>query len=85
MNFHDDGEHGLGPVVASLSLGADAVMSFRPKEKRCWGGKKKQESTEPISRGPKAVLAIKLRHGDICVMEVRPSPSLSSPCLNALY
>lgn len=34
MNFHDDGEHGLGPVVSSLSLGGSASMHFRPKVKR---------------------------------------------------
>ncbi|KZO98787.1 hypothetical protein CALVIDRAFT_596408, partial [Calocera viscosa TUFC12733] len=27
--YHDDGEDGLGPVVASLSLGSPALMSFR--------------------------------------------------------
>ncbi|GAA5863860.1 hypothetical protein JCM3774_001180 [Rhodotorula dairenensis] len=32
MNYHDDGERGLGPFVASISLGSDAVMSFRRKE-----------------------------------------------------
>lgn len=29
--FHDDGEKGLGPTVATYSLGADANMSFRMK------------------------------------------------------
>ncbi|EJU04130.1 hypothetical protein DACRYDRAFT_105197 [Dacryopinax primogenitus] len=33
MAYHDDGEPGLGPVVASLSLGSPAVMSFRAKRK----------------------------------------------------
>lgn len=31
MSWHDDGEVGLGPVVASLSLGSSATMSWRPK------------------------------------------------------
>ncbi|KAK4047680.1 hypothetical protein OIO90_006109 [Microbotryomycetes sp. JL221] len=31
MSYHDDGEVGLGPVVASLSLGSDATMDFRRK------------------------------------------------------
>ncbi|KAI9756288.1 MAG: hypothetical protein M1815_003872 [Lichina confinis] len=31
MNYHDDGEYGLGPTVATMSLGGDAVMSFRMK------------------------------------------------------
>ncbi|GAA5943263.1 hypothetical protein JCM3775_004554 [Rhodotorula graminis] len=34
MNYHDDGEAGLGQYVASLSLGSDAVMSFRAKVKK---------------------------------------------------
>ncbi|CAO1622004.1 unnamed protein product [Parajaminaea phylloscopi] len=34
MNYHDDGEPGLGPVVSSLSLGTvPATMSFRLKKK----------------------------------------------------
>lgn len=31
MSYHDDGERGVGPIVASLSLGSDATMSFRAK------------------------------------------------------
>ncbi|PWN41219.1 hypothetical protein IE81DRAFT_348566 [Ceraceosorus guamensis] len=38
MNYHDDGEPGLGPVVASLSLGVTATMSFRLKAKYARGG-----------------------------------------------
>ncbi|KAM0753582.1 hypothetical protein T439DRAFT_158525 [Meredithblackwellia eburnea MCA 4105] len=34
MNFHDDGEKGLGPVVSTMSMGCDAIMSFREKAKR---------------------------------------------------
>lgn len=33
MNFHDDGEPGLGPTVSTLSLGVEAKMIFRLKEK----------------------------------------------------
>lgn len=33
MNYHDDGEPGLGPLVSSLSLGEEAIMSFRLKAK----------------------------------------------------
>lgn len=29
--YHDDGERGLGQFVASVSLGSDAIMSFRSK------------------------------------------------------
>ncbi|GAA6045880.1 hypothetical protein NBRC10513_005284 [Rhodotorula toruloides] len=41
MNYHDDGERGLGPYVASVSLGSDALMTFRAKGKkktRAFGG-----------------------------------------------
>ncbi|KAI9884066.1 MAG: hypothetical protein M1823_004156 [Watsoniomyces obsoletus] len=37
MGYHDDGEPGLGPTVASLSLGADATMSWRMKKTPYWG------------------------------------------------
>ena len=32
MGFHTDGEQGLGPVVASLSMGSPAIMKFRTME-----------------------------------------------------
>ncbi|GAA5976239.1 hypothetical protein JCM10908_005427 [Rhodotorula pacifica] len=32
LQYHDDGERGLGPFVASISLGSDAMMSFRRKD-----------------------------------------------------
>lgn len=34
MGFHTDGERGLGPVVASLSMGSPAIMKFRTMEDR---------------------------------------------------
>lgn len=37
INFHDDGEKGLGETVATLSLGNSATMSFRVKEKHYTG------------------------------------------------
>ena len=54
LQYHDDGEKELGPTVATLSLGGDATMMFRPKAKK---------PTELP-----AVLCITLRHGDIVVM-----------------
>ncbi|GAA5960144.1 hypothetical protein JCM21900_002419 [Sporobolomyces salmonicolor] len=62
MNYHDDGEKGLGPIVASVSFGADAIMSFRPKAKKAQGAKKKVDivPATPIPVGPttdKAALA----------------------------
>src|SRR5439155_24678245 len=34
MSWHDDGEKGVGPVIAALSLGSDAEMKFRQKPKK---------------------------------------------------
>ena len=34
MGYHTDGERGLGPVVASLSMGSPAIMKFRTLEDR---------------------------------------------------
>ncbi|KAF2134941.1 hypothetical protein P153DRAFT_305883, partial [Dothidotthia symphoricarpi CBS 119687] len=31
INYHDDGEHGLGPTIATLSLGAPGTMRIRLK------------------------------------------------------
>lgn len=31
MAWHDDGEQGVGPIIASLSMGSTAYMSFRRK------------------------------------------------------
>ncbi|WVQ73812.1 hypothetical protein IAR50_003393 [Cryptococcus sp. DSM 104548] len=59
MGYHDDGEPGLGPVVASLSLGSSAIMSFRPKS----GGREKQRGNPDVS------LSITLSHGDFMIME----------------
>ncbi|TYJ58787.1 hypothetical protein B9479_000623 [Cryptococcus floricola] len=57
MGYHDDGEPGLGPVVASLSLGSSAIMSFRPKP-----GEKQRGN-------PDVALNITLSHGDFMIME----------------
>ncbi|GAA5892509.1 hypothetical protein JCM5296_006150 [Sporobolomyces johnsonii] len=84
MNYHDDGEKGLGPIVASVSLGADAIMSFRPKAKKTRGSKKKvvvppvvpvpagpatDEAATAATKKPLAVLKLRLRHGHVMIME----------------
>ncbi|GEM06873.1 hypothetical protein Rt10032_c02g0890 [Rhodotorula toruloides] len=92
MNYHDDGERGLGPYVASLSLGSDALMTFRAKGKkktRAFGGgagrtgKKAPAATateeaveeeeegdgKKADRGKRIVCKMRLRHGDVMVME----------------
>ncbi|KZS98688.1 hypothetical protein SISNIDRAFT_448982 [Sistotremastrum niveocremeum HHB9708] len=53
MMFHSDDEPGLGPIVASISMGSRARMEFRGKQKI--GGKKK-------------VLSFDIDHGDVVVM-----------------
>ncbi|EGO00089.1 hypothetical protein SERLA73DRAFT_122178 [Serpula lacrymans var. lacrymans S7.3] len=58
MSFHSDSEKGLGPVVASLSLGSTAYMHFRTR-------KLKQQ----LESHKQNVLTLVLRHGDVLVME----------------
>jgi len=60
MAFHSDAERGLGPTVASLSLGASAYMHFRVHNHFV------KELSEDCSR---EVLSLYLRHGDVVVME----------------
>ncbi|KAI0785683.1 hypothetical protein C8Q75DRAFT_828746 [Abortiporus biennis] len=60
MAYHSDAERGLGPVVASLSLGASAYMHFRLHS---------QYSNEVPNPSARIVLSLFLRHGDIMVME----------------
>jgi hypothetical protein len=63
LQYHTDGESTLGPTVATLSLGASAVMHFRPM------GKSKIGKESKNSRGTKRdVLNIPLQHGDMIVM-----------------
>ncbi|KAI6047159.1 hypothetical protein EDC04DRAFT_2557109 [Pisolithus marmoratus] len=58
MSFHSDDEKGLGPVVASLSLGAPAVMHFR------------HHTTAAGPNQPnEIVMSLNLRHGNVLVME----------------
>lgn len=37
INYHDDGEHGLGPTIATLSLGAPGSMRVRMKARHYHG------------------------------------------------
>lgn len=63
INYHDDGEKELGSTIATLSLGASALMRFRPKRTAELGA----PSTN--LRGTKThALQLKLKHGDIVVM-----------------
>ncbi|THH31340.1 hypothetical protein EUX98_g2852 [Antrodiella citrinella] len=60
MAFHSDAERGLGPTVASLSLGASAYMHFRQHAHFV------KELPKDCSR---EVLSLYLKHGDVVVME----------------
>ncbi|KAI5817650.1 hypothetical protein BZA77DRAFT_366057 [Pyronema omphalodes] len=55
MNYHQDGERGLGPTVASISLGCPAEMSFRVKK-------------TTNSKASKPCLKLMLHHGDVMIM-----------------
>jgi len=44
QQFHDDGENGLGPTVATFSLGAPAVMTFRMKAKYWCGARQRSKN-----------------------------------------
>ncbi|OCB90685.1 hypothetical protein A7U60_g2120 [Sanghuangporus baumii] len=56
MSYHTDDEKGLGPVVASLSLGSVAHMHFRHRRTATNASIEKQ-------------LSVVLRHGDVLAME----------------
>ncbi|KAM0790519.1 hypothetical protein ACM66B_003390 [Microbotryomycetes sp. NB124-2] len=86
MSFHDDGEVGLGPIVASMSLGSDADMTFRRKlEKKSpqkkhgdrAGAEFDGETPAVVIQGKKKkkqrtwCLRTTLRHGDFLIMEGR--------------
>ena len=65
MSWHDDGEPGLGPVVASLSLGSTATMEWRIKSDRVapnTGYYNGHEGKKP-SRHARTALSITLSHG----------------------
>ncbi|KFY37505.1 hypothetical protein V495_07155 [Pseudogymnoascus sp. VKM F-4514 (FW-929)] len=63
IGYHDDGESTLGPTVATLSLGASALMSLRPKAKADLGPPSKN------AKGSKAaVIRVTLEHGDMVIM-----------------
>ncbi|KAA8913875.1 hypothetical protein FN846DRAFT_37919 [Sphaerosporella brunnea] len=67
MGFHQDGEKGLGPTVASISLGCSAKMTFRKKvsKKNCSAPAEPVESQDDKKR---VRLELHLNHGDIMIM-----------------
>ncbi|CCL99096.1 uncharacterized protein FIBRA_01110 [Fibroporia radiculosa] len=59
MAFHSDSERGLGPTVASLSLGSAAYMHFRLHA----------QYSDDLGKGSsRNALTLYLRHGDVVVM-----------------
>jgi len=72
MNYHSDSERGLGNVVASLSMGSPAVMSFRKRTARLQPASSKAEGIEACA-GTKdtrfALVTIVLQHGDVLIMQ----------------
>ncbi|KZT66370.1 hypothetical protein DAEQUDRAFT_730349 [Daedalea quercina L-15889] len=60
MAFHSDAERGLGPTIASLSLGSGAYMYFRLL------GRYSDKKGQGCDRN---ALTLYLRHGDVVVME----------------
>ncbi|KAL1836146.1 hypothetical protein VTJ49DRAFT_5532 [Mycothermus thermophilus] len=65
INYHDDGESELGPVVAALSLGSPSTMSFRFKRKT---GFWFPMYTDRGRRCYKEALEVVMKHGDMMVM-----------------
>ena len=77
--YHDDGELGLGPTLASLSLGCPATMTFRPKTKASMPQESRWVKGTGMDRlnfpgvssmadGLAPILEISLLHGDMVVM-----------------
>lgn len=67
MDYHDDGERDVGETVASISLGADATLKFRPKDPHTspLRGKEVQVKSD------RSILKLELEHGDVCIMHGR--------------
>ncbi|WVR03962.1 hypothetical protein IAU60_000961 [Kwoniella sp. DSM 27419] len=71
MSWHDDGEEGLGPVVASLSLGSEAIMSFRAKQPRSEPNATFRLGPQSVRPTPPTALSFTLSHGDVMIMQGR--------------
>ncbi|KAL2183253.1 hypothetical protein L209DRAFT_813165 [Thermothelomyces heterothallicus CBS 203.75] len=65
INYHDDGERELGPVVAALSLGSPSTMRFRPKRNTQFFLPTQQVQGKTCY---KEVLEVTMKHGDMMVM-----------------
>ncbi|KAK0718857.1 hypothetical protein B0T21DRAFT_351641 [Apiosordaria backusii] len=80
INYHDDGEKELGPVVAALSLGSPCTMRFRPKRNKGFETDEtpkdsqkhkkndRDEEDKKEKKNHKDILEVEMRHGDMMVM-----------------
>ncbi|EJD52529.1 hypothetical protein AURDEDRAFT_111192 [Auricularia subglabra TFB-10046 SS5] len=66
MNYHNDGEEGLGEHIASLSLGAPAKMHFRALKTK--QGRTGTAGTQDAQGRHDTLLKMSLNHGDVVVM-----------------
>jgi hypothetical protein len=87
MSWHCDSEHGLGPVVAGLSMGAPAVMNFREKKESKKKTLKIQEASvecsHEVSLNPDAEL---IKEGVVASIVLQHVSFLfCSSCLDDLY
>jgi alkylated DNA repair dioxygenase AlkB len=75
----------LGPTVATLSLGANATMNFRPKKKAHVPSLDEGNARDKKDKSEKSsILSIKLEHGDIVIMhgrEIQKLYEVSNSCL----
>ncbi|SPQ19543.1 747741fe-b9b0-4527-9d33-d1795b9f6765 [Thermothielavioides terrestris] len=65
INYHDDGEEELGPVIAALSLGSPSTMRFRPKRGTGFFLPTHKQLGKVCY---KEVLEVPMKHGDMMVM-----------------
>ncbi|KAG8709668.1 hypothetical protein FRC09_000527 [Ceratobasidium sp. 395] len=73
MNFHSDDEPGLGPVVAGLTLGSSAEMTFRhnmsiKKNQIYKNGPYRPSESRTIEVQNERILQVTLSHGDLLIM-----------------
>ncbi|KAH9817353.1 hypothetical protein DFH28DRAFT_890227 [Melampsora americana] len=91
MNFHSDDEKGVGPLVASLSLGSAALMSFKPKPIKVKTKRLPNQTSSERPHGgdtlgtkptlPKTAMTLLLKHGDILL---QVGPGLQKDWLHAV-
>lgn len=85
ISYHDDGEHGLGPTIATLSLGAPATMRIRLKAKHHLGVSASGIYTDAPPLPGSNAYASRLRHVDsLRELKATESPAAYRARLKAL-